>query len=58
MRAKTLPWRTIITSSEEQVGRLRRDEVRRAFQEAKEVREAQAALTRRRARKAGNGRDR
>jgi len=58
MRAKTLPWRTIITTSEEQVGRLRREEVRRVFQEAKEVREAQAALTRRRARQAGRGRNR
>lgn len=58
MPAKRLPWPTIITSSEEQVGRLNRQEIRKAFQEQKAIREAQAARARTRARRAGTCRDR
>jgi hypothetical protein len=57
MPAKRLPWPTIITSSEEKVGRLIRTEVRKVFQERKAIREAQAARARTQARRAGTGRD-
>lgn len=58
MPAQKLPWRTVITSSEDQVGRLNRAELRKALQEAKELREARTARTGRRERKAGTTRDR
>jgi hypothetical protein len=49
MPAASLPWPTIITSSEPQ-GRLNPEAVRIAVREVKELRDAQARAKRRRAR--------
>ncbi|HEX6039427.1 hypothetical protein [Longimicrobium sp.] len=54
---KKLPWRAIVTSSEEQVGRINRQEARKIFQELRELREARKALARQRARSGGVDRE-
>jgi hypothetical protein len=50
---KRLPWPTIVTSSEEQVGRINRQEARKIFQELRELREARKALARKQGRSVG-----
>lgn len=54
---KKLPWPTIVTGSEEQVGRVNRQEARRIFQELKELRDAREAPARKRVRSAGGPRE-
>lgn len=54
---KKLPWRAIVTSSEEQVGRINRQEARKIFQELREQREARKALARKQARSGGVARE-
>ena len=46
MPKKKLPWRTLVMSDEDQVGRFNRDEVRQIFLELKALREAEAAQAR------------
>jgi hypothetical protein len=53
---KKLPWPTIVTGSEAQVGRVNRQEARRISQELKELREARA-LARKQVRSAGRPRE-
>lgn len=56
MPTKKPPWNPIVTSSEEQVGRLNRQELRRVLLEVKALREAREARARRRARNADSAR--
>lgn len=58
MPATKLPWPTIITTAEEQCGRLNRILLDQAILEAKALREARAARQRRRNREAVRSRAR